>query len=120
VEQVLDQPRTPRTKSPAPFKSDAACFSPVADRQKPEAVFCDCGKPALGGSLLEQLGSVMGKTLGLFRLFCLDCYPGVTPTITVALMYPSWKVVSNPAPGVYGLRHRTEKEQYELVQPDKK
>lgn len=70
--------------------------------------------------MTEVISSVMGKTMGMFRLFCLDCHPGVTPTITVALMYPSWKVVSNPEPGVYGLRHRTEKEQYELVEPEKK
>jgi hypothetical protein len=74
-----------------------------------------CGKPAQGGTALEFGNSVMNKAIGKFRFFCLDCGGGIVASLSTALMYPSWKVVSNPEPGVYWLRHRTEKEQHDLL-----
>lgn len=114
---VLDPPRSPLTRGANPKKSDAACFSPIADRARPEEVRCSCSKPALGATAIEFESSVMGRALGKFRFFCFDCQPKAMVSLTVSLMYPAWKVVSSPEPGVYWLRHRTEKEQYETVTP---
>ena len=114
---ILDPPRSPRTRGSEPRNSDEACFSPLANHQKPEVVVCSCGKQALGASALEFESSVMNKAIGKFRFFCFDCQPKSMVSLTVSLMYPAWKVVSNPEPGVYWLRHRTEKEQFDLVKP---
>ncbi len=78
-----------------PKKSDAACFSPIADKKSSFAPRCaKCEKPAMGGVMEKFTDDTY-----TVRFECGD--HGSNFVMTVANMHPRWQALSKIAPGTY-------------------
>jgi hypothetical protein len=111
----ISPPRTPRTNTVIEKKSDPDCFSTRTDQTKGESLKCECGDKGYAGSVMDSVGSVIGKGLILTRIYCSKCATDKQLSIFCSRMYPGWKVVADAGKGKYWLRHRTEKEQAQLI-----
>ncbi len=82
-----------------PKKSDASCFSPLANKQsdggfRPECY--SCGANAIGGELLKVKDEVYTIRFGCGN-------HGETFAITVSRIYPGWLVSAKMGGGIYKL-----------------
>ena len=111
---VLEAPPSLPTKNIGKV-SDADCWSARTDHFKGETLKCRCGKDAVGGSPIEWKQSIVGKSFGLFRFDCSDCELASRAAISTSLMFPTWKIIIEQAPGLYWIRHLNEQEQQDRL-----
>jgi hypothetical protein len=102
------------------FKADSSCFPTYADKANPHpAPACvKCGGPSVGASFISmQDNSVLGKTVGVVEFSC-GCDGRKSFALTVANLYPSWRLISEQSPGVWSVAHLSAEQKEARCSPE--
>lgn len=116
--QAFDiQPTTKQTPL-QPFRSDASCFSPLADKTSVPPNCSRCGGPAIGGVFTElDSGYPIGQVTGTVEFTCACAGKQVYSINTDNI--GQWLLFRQLSPGVFRVKKKTADQRIkEIAQAD--
>lgn len=112
---IFDLDPSTKQNKVVPFKADASCFSPLADRKAPPPSCANCGADAKGGTFIDMdSGYPIGQVTGTVEFTC-GCDGKAVYSIIVENI-DQWQLFRQLAPGVFRVKKKTQTERIKEIQ----